>query len=453
MTEKDFLRKLRRGLGSAIVELWENPDRTKYRDIVLKCCLKNIGYDVQSEGTKGYYLYTAICALGEKDEFENTLINTFQKRLEHNLFQQIADILCLYADDGSERARKALNEKYQSLYNRLLRQKAFPFRYCEREQFEYLMICQVDYGKWAAFKQCIHDAGTIIAVRHDDLCSEYDWFIAHCENIFGKNKVAEYFERETKSSTEVRAFTDAISELASIREKNSRLRIEPEVTLESYIARAKELESDQYAYARMRLAARRFSRQASPEDFLKLVSHISDEPSDEIKANMLHVFRDADFPGDIGLLVNYVPCDCERLRDIAIDALGRFRDKRVHDLAIKLITEGNLDAGLPLLIENWHKADEKLIRKQVLQTKKVSHSMQQDLRNIYAKHHSNSCGNILAHVYEYGDCTYCRSGIVKVMNKNYVLTDYLLKECRYDSFDETRKLAERVLKSREKDKM
>jgi len=122
-------------------------------------------------------------------------------------------------------------------------------------------------------------------------------------------------------------------------------------------------------------------------------------------------------------------------------------------LAIKLITEGNLDAGLPLLIENWHKADEKLIRKQVLQTKKVSHSMQQDLRNIYAKHHSNSCGNILAHVYEYGDCTYCRSGIVKVMNKNYVLTDYLLKECRYDSFDETRKLAERVLKSREKDKM
>ena len=293
MTEKDFLRKLRRGLGSAIAELRENPDRIRYRDIVLKCCLKNIGYDVQSDGTKGYYLYTAICALGEKDEFENILINAFQKRLEHNLFQQLADILCLY---GSESAGKALHEKYQSLYNQLLRQKTFPFRYCEREQFEYLMICQVDTGKWTAFKKCIHDAGAIIAARNDDLCSEYDWFIAHCENTFGKKKVAQYFEKATKSSTEVRAFTEAIRELEAIREKNSRLRIEPEVTLEGYIARAKELESDQYAYARMRLAARRFSRQASSEDFLKLLSHISDEPSDDIKANMLRVFRDVDFP-------------------------------------------------------------------------------------------------------------------------------------------------------------
>ena len=68
--------------------------------------------------------------------------------------------------------------------------------------------------------------------------------------------------------------------------------------------------------------------------------------------------------------MNYVSDNCERLQDIAINSLGRFKDKRVHDLATKLVVEGNLDAGLPLLTENWQKADEKLIRKQVLQTKK-----------------------------------------------------------------------------------
>jgi len=73
MTEKTFLYNLRRGLGSAIIELHENPERGKYRNIVLRYCLKDIGYDVQSKGTKGYYLYTAICALGKKDEFESVI--------------------------------------------------------------------------------------------------------------------------------------------------------------------------------------------------------------------------------------------------------------------------------------------------------------------------------------------------------------------------------------------
>jgi hypothetical protein len=49
MTEKDFLHQLRRGLGSAIIELQTNPERDKYKDIVLRCCLKDISYDVRKE--------------------------------------------------------------------------------------------------------------------------------------------------------------------------------------------------------------------------------------------------------------------------------------------------------------------------------------------------------------------------------------------------------------------
>ena len=62
MTEKEFLHQLRRGIGSAIVELRQSPDRDKYKELVLRCCLKDIGYDVQIEGTKGYYLYLMISA-------------------------------------------------------------------------------------------------------------------------------------------------------------------------------------------------------------------------------------------------------------------------------------------------------------------------------------------------------------------------------------------------------
>ena len=412
MTQKEFLHQLRRGLGSAIVELKANPDYNKYRDIVLRCCLKDIGYDVQCEGTKGYYLYTAICALGAKDEFETILVDAFMKRLEHRLFQQLADILCLYADEGSEKSRQALRTKYESLVARLSKQRTFPYRFCEREQLEYLMICEIYTYKWPAFKKCIADAGRILIARRDDACNCYDWFICHCENIFGKERVAQYFVGESAKSEEVRAFVTAINELEKIREENSRLRVEPEVTLESYIACAKELERDQYAYMRMRMAASRFSRQASPSDILELVSIITNEQSDEIRANLLRVFRDIDFPSDIELLIKYAESGCERLQNIAIDALERFKSQRVRDLAIKFITESNLDAGLPLLINNWHRQAEPLVRERVLSSNKVSHSTQQNLRDIYSKHRSKSCGDILEHVYRNGECTQCRSYIV-----------------------------------------
>ena len=60
MTLKTFTRDFRRGLGSAILELKNNPEREKYHDSVMKFCLKDIAHDTQIEGTKGYY-NTEIC--------------------------------------------------------------------------------------------------------------------------------------------------------------------------------------------------------------------------------------------------------------------------------------------------------------------------------------------------------------------------------------------------------
>jgi hypothetical protein len=145
-------------------------------------------------------------------------------------------------------------------------------------------------------------------------------------------------------------------------------------------------------------------------------------------------------------LINYAESDCKRLQDIAIDALARFKDSRVHNLSVKLITSGNLDAGFPLLINNWSRKDETLIRGYVLSSKKVSHAIQQNMRGIYTKHHSKTCGDILEHVYRHGECTFCRSGIVEAMWKSRVLQMDILKECFYDSYDETRKMAKRIKK-------
>lgn len=50
------------------------------------------------------------------------------------------------------------------------------------------------------------------------------------------------------------------------------------------------------------------------------------------------------------------------------------------------------------------------------------------------------------HAYRNGECSVCRSYIVKVMGKNGVLADEILLECKYDSYDEIRKYADRLIK-------
>lgn len=140
MSDKEFLHQLRRGIGSAIIELKQNENRERYKEIVLRCCLKDIGYDIQVEGTKGYYLYTAISALGYEDEFLEVITKAYMERLNYRLMQQFTDILLAYVQDGSSKAETALKSKYNQLKERLTKQKDFPYRYCEREQFEELNI-------------------------------------------------------------------------------------------------------------------------------------------------------------------------------------------------------------------------------------------------------------------------------------------------------------------------
>ena len=136
------------------------------------------------------------------------------------------------------------------------------------------------------------------------------------------------------------------------------------------------------------------------------------------------------------------------LREAAIEALARFKDEQIHDLAIEFLEAGDTEFGLTLLKENWKKSDDPLIRKLVLKSQRVPHYMQMDLRDIYSKHRSSSCGEILIHAYRNGECSFCRSEIVTAMGKTGVLADKILLECQYDSYEETRKYANRLIKRR-----
>ena len=192
----------------------------------------------------------------------------------------------------------------------------------------------------------------------------------------------------------------------------------------------------------------RFAREASKEELMELAKYIETKDNDYIKTQLLRIFRKADYPLNKEYLMDLAHSNNLELREAAIEALARFKDEQVHDLAIKLLEDGSTEIGLTLLKENWKKSDDPLIRKVVTKSQRVPHYMQMDLRDIYSRHRSSTCGEILMHAYRNGECSFCRSEIVTAMAKNGALTDKILLECQYDSYDETRKYSSRLIKRR-----
>ena len=81
-----------------------------------------------------------------------------------------------------------------------------------------------------------------------------------------------------------------------------------------------------------------------------------------------------------------------------------------------------------------------------MRSKRVSHSIIVSIAEIYKKNKSNTCGDILLHLYRNAECTHCRCSIVETMINNEVIPKDILVECQYDSYEETRELALNTLK-------
>lgn len=458
---KNFIRSFRRGLGSAIIELKNNPDKDKYRAIVMRFCLRDIAYDTQVEGTKGFYLYTAVKTFVNSEIFLENIFRKFNDKLSWRLSEQLFDLICCFANDGCQSAEEALEKKYLELKKHL--PLTHNFGDCEREQFERLMIRKLD-GGFESFMQCINDMGEMIAKHGDDDCLCYGWFLYSAEEKFGEgiysflknaknNSVKTFFRIYEKSKLEKNGATrQKIININNFREKCKPAQDEDKearITVEQLISRANELlfetapNSFRARIAPMRQLSLKFAKQAN-EDELKTLAHIAvDESSDFIKIALLRVFSFANFPIDIGRLLPYATSDDTTLRDVTIDALSRIKDERVHALAIRLFDDAQIEDAIKLLEANFKIKDEALIRKHVMPLKLATYEIISSITEIYREHKSSSCGDILMHLYENAECAHCRYEVVETMINNEVMPKNILAECHYDSYEDTRILVNR----------
>ncbi len=188
--------------------------------------------------------------------------------------QQLTDILFSYVRDGSSKAATVVRNKYDQLKERLTKQKDFPYRYCEREQFEELMVASINIGKWKSFKRCVDDAGSIIQARKDDKCSYYDWFLHSAEIQFGKNQVWGYLNDASTTSQNVCSVVSGYQKVELSR-KNHQADCPP-ITFEFLIEEIQKHLLDQRPYGIIGHCMR-FAREASKEELEKLAKYIEAE--------------------------------------------------------------------------------------------------------------------------------------------------------------------------------
>ena len=445
MTKKQFKHSLFRGLGSAIIVLEQCLDKNQYRDIVLYACLNNTTYDMQCEGDRGLYLFHAIELLGDMDIFERYIIERFKKvRHDHWLFNQLTSLLFLFAEKGSEKAQKALYEKYELLLHKIEKMRNIQSICEERDMFEWLSVWLTSLNGFDAFKKIISEYGRNIAKGKADFFS-FDWFYTNAQNKFGKERIENYFKKQADKSVEVKAFY----ELAQIID-NRIYEDKPMPTLEEVIQNAYKVQ-DGITYLG-RGTAMRFARNASEDDLNKLAEMALSEPNLNIKAELLWAFRRTKYKFSDEILQDLVHSENEDIRDTAFYIMGQISSEKMHDVALSIINDGNeIENGIELLCKNFKKGDEKFlfdaIKKVKVNKKSGWHGAFMAVETAFDKGRWKPQTDILKYIYENTLCSCCRWRIVELMNQHKVLTKQIVNECLFDSNSDIRAFAERKLKS------
>jgi len=392
MTAKTFLHDLRRGLGSAIIELQTNPDREQYRNMVLRCCLRDISHDWQVEGTKGYYLFSAICSSGARIYFERIIIERFLSRCGDRLFRQLADILSCCASDSRTLAKDALHVKYEYFLTK--KGRLVKGRIDEGFQWEDVACRLFTIDGFSAFKRYAVDMGELLKKNPNSSdVLYYDWFITEAEDTFGKKRTRAYIDKMYEKLDAIKTLMDTIKTDELSRKQYQENHQEERVTVETLVQAAREMAVGEIShYGPVMRLRRPFMKDASEADVLELARTALREKDETVKGLLLRIFGGSvvwskPFPLGAAPLLEYARSSNRILYENALGFLEEFKDKRIHDLAVQLLTTHRLKSlALGLLKKYYRKSDDPIIAKAINKASSIPQHIQRDIADIAQVH-------------------------------------------------------------------
>lgn len=434
MTKKDFKAAMLRGLGRCVVAVTQEPE--KYRDIVLWACARNISYDTQSEGSRAWYIYTLANAYPDKETFIQAAEDALKKYRPTGGWDLLflSEFLMLFALDGYDSARQALEDKYQELLAAVFKQKRKSYQVfhalSDLEQMG--LVLAVDR---TSFLRIAGDFGNLYRKKSDMQGGDFAWFFSSKGEQYKKA-----MERAAQKNENIACFMEREQADIAAQQANweQRKAIAPEdftgVRRARWVAKNADKETlGQYALA--------YRNQTQPQ----------------LRADALDTFQWCPYPDDPQPIIEDTQSACEELRNAAWHALEILRHPAVRLFALANTASGiHTPENFALLVTNYLPKDAQLLEDLLWELIAANdwdgvHAAGMD---VYRAFYKNSGiphpKHLLPLLYEYNPCSFCRESAVSYMSRHRMLTEEILAECLHDSNYDIRQFAVKRLQKMRK---
>ncbi len=436
----EFKKAINMGLGSAILELKNQNTSKLYNSAVLYACLHNTCYDPKFENERHNYLYRAVKLIND-DTLEDKIIEKLFRTNSYWLINQLCGLLYLYAKDDSTKAFTSMENKLDRYFINLPRKKNHKNIDNSMECAELIALWLCELGGIKYFLNYMEKIGEMMEIYPEKNIFYYNFFMRFAKDKFGKKRVLNSLTKRSYESHSLKSFLNKISDEEILKEESLLHKKNAKTTYKILLDPLYVNDNDN-----LKALALKISQKVTDEEILFLANRLKIDDG-KIKLNLMMFFAFVDYPYDIKELLDFYDSSYdENFKAACLEALGRFKDPRLHEIAILNIRNKILiPESLGLLIKNFNN-DYAFILEVLEEHKENSrydfHSLVIKVIKIFENRKCKKAQDILIFAYKENTCSSCRTTLVDIMCKNNIITDEILNECLYDCSEETRKLAE-----------
>jgi hypothetical protein len=426
MIKQRFRQSIKCGTGEANFILRENPGINFSKEIK-RAALTNLAYDSQCEGDRAQYVAGLINLTNKKQDIVNTIVEALGSEQDDTYaLDQLFELAAIFAKEGDKKARQAIYKRYHK--------QVFSDSDCCGQD----AIVKLDGIEGLRHIAAIR--GKIFVKDPKEFSDASDsWFVDYFQEENPTINVYEELEIASKHNPHIRKYLNAIMEHKCSRKKPSqrprynyeivKANIENRKVVPAPPPRVKELTDEEI----IRLA----------DDFL--------EESDPIKQEKyLRIFASTRYPYDYHCILPIAKkpnSSKNRLVEFACESLQYFTAEDIRQFALEKLEKTNNPADyLYLLVANYQEGDYKLLKKIATKYRNedVIHSLIWGYLAIYKANKMKECKEPLEILYERLNCGIHRYEMIEILHTNGALSERILREIEFDSYDATRELFQKI---------
>lgn len=421
-----FLNSLKLGTGEPYLLQKEYP-KIDFSTQIVKGAVQNFAYDQQSEGSRANYIYGLIKKSKSRKKIEQTILSRLQeKKPDWYGLDQMCDLAVLFHKNGNQNAKEALRVRFEK--NRLE-----GYEFCGQDQ-----LIEIE-----GLTGLLTVAEVVGRTLYED---NGDWEDSYRVDSFQKkNKGIDVYlelEKASKNNKYIKAY------LTSITENKWGLPRTRKLKRFSYDLVRERIEADKF-----RFITEEKANELSDEEVKRLAEDFLWEKDKHKQELYMRFFSKRRFPFEYKPILDIADgkgTRNSRLVEFAVEALKFFNGEDIRNLALQKIAEyKNPSIYLPLLAGTYREGDSLLLNEVANRSRNFDyiHSIVFGIIDIYEANPTKECKQPIESIYSTMNCGLHRYTILKILEKNQVLSNKIFSEMQFDSDSDIRKLYRKIRKT------